>query len=121
MGCKKCISSLGCPAISFDRNATGVRNRDRGQATIDVQLCVGCNLCVQVCPFKAIEAPAMQSSAGLAEAGPVPDSSEATVDDRSADEAETQTEAGENPSTTDGHKGLGSIFQRITGKGGSDA
>ena len=54
-GCKRCITSIGCPAISFNDNATGPRSRDRGQAIIDASLCVGCNLCTQVCPFKAIQ------------------------------------------------------------------
>ena len=53
-GCKKCIKEIGCPAIGFDPNATGMRSGDRGQATIDKTLCDGCALCVQVCPFKAI-------------------------------------------------------------------
>ena len=53
-GCKRCITSIGCPAISFNPNADGPRSRERGQAEIDPALCVGCNLCVQVCPFKAI-------------------------------------------------------------------
>ncbi|MBQ9003548.1 MAG: 4Fe-4S binding protein [Eggerthellaceae bacterium] len=53
-GCKRCITSIGCPAISFNANAKGPRSRDRGQAVINTSLCVGCNLCVQTCPFKAI-------------------------------------------------------------------
>ena len=43
-GCKRCITSIGCPAISF---ACGV-------ATIDETLCTGCGLCSQVCPFAAL-------------------------------------------------------------------
>jgi len=53
-GCKKCISEIGCPAISFDANATGMRSGDRGQACVSADLCNGCGLCVQICPFKAI-------------------------------------------------------------------
>jgi len=53
-GCKKCIKEIGCPAIGFDLNATGMSSGDRGQAVIDKTLCDGCTLCVQVCPFKAI-------------------------------------------------------------------
>ena len=53
-GCKRCITSIGCPAINFNTNANGPRSRGRGLAVIDTSLCVGCNLCVQVCPFKAI-------------------------------------------------------------------
>ncbi len=41
-GCKKCMK-FGCPAISF---------RD-GKAQIDRTLCVGCEVCSQICPFGA--------------------------------------------------------------------
>ena len=70
-GCKRCITSIGCPAISFNANATGPRSRARGQATIDPTLCVGCNLCAQVCPFKAIQAPTPDN--GDVARCPVPD------------------------------------------------
>ena len=43
-GCKKCMS-LGCPAISF-------KNK---KAVIDHTLCVGCDVCKQLCAFGAIE------------------------------------------------------------------
>lgn len=43
-GCTKCMK-LGCPAISF-------RN---GKAVIDKTLCVGCDVCKQMCAFGAIE------------------------------------------------------------------
>ncbi|HAR80702.1 MAG TPA: indolepyruvate ferredoxin oxidoreductase subunit alpha [Succinivibrionaceae bacterium] len=43
--CGLCIKRLGCPAIiTVD-----------GQTVIDESLCVGCTLCSQVCPHKAIE------------------------------------------------------------------
>ena len=42
-GCRKCMK-LGCPAISF-------RNK---KAFIDETLCVGCELCTQLCAFDAI-------------------------------------------------------------------
>ncbi|MGN0687861.1 MAG: indolepyruvate ferredoxin oxidoreductase subunit alpha [Oscillospiraceae bacterium] len=42
--CKACMK-IGCPAISM----TG------GKAKIDPTLCVGCNLCSQMCKFGAIE------------------------------------------------------------------
>ncbi len=42
--CKACMK-IGCPAISM----TG------GKAKIDPTLCVGCNLCSQMCKFDAIE------------------------------------------------------------------
>lgn len=41
--CKKCMG-LGCPAISMKN----------GKARIDATLCVGCNVCSQLCPFDAI-------------------------------------------------------------------
>ncbi len=46
--CKKCklCMKLGCPAISEDGN---------GGVKIDITQCNGCGLCVNVCPFKAIE------------------------------------------------------------------
>ncbi len=46
--CKKCKACLrvGCPAISFDI--------EKG-AIIDDTMCVGCDVCMQVCPFDAIE------------------------------------------------------------------
>ncbi|EOC99407.1 indolepyruvate ferredoxin oxidoreductase subunit alpha [Caldisalinibacter kiritimatiensis] len=45
--CKKCKMCLkvGCPAISFDS--------EKG-AIIDDTMCVGCDVCLQVCPFDAI-------------------------------------------------------------------
>lgn len=42
--CKKCMT-LGCPAISF-------KNK---KAVIDHTLCVGCDVCKQLCRFDAIE------------------------------------------------------------------
>ena len=42
-GCKKCMG-LGCPAISVKE----------GKARIDNTLCVGCNVCSQLCAFGAI-------------------------------------------------------------------
>ncbi len=45
--CRSCRSCLkvGCPAVFF---------KD-GKATIDDNLCIGCTVCAQVCPFGAIE------------------------------------------------------------------
>jgi indolepyruvate ferredoxin oxidoreductase alpha subunit len=44
VGCKSCMR-VGCPAIS-------IRN---GKAHIDNTLCVGCNVCSQLCHFGALE------------------------------------------------------------------
>lgn len=43
--CKMCLK-VGCPAISMDK--------DKG-ANIDLAMCVGCDVCLQVCPFDAIQ------------------------------------------------------------------
>ena len=53
-GCKKCITSIGCPAIGFDVDARGPKAK-RGQAVVDTSLCTGCGLCTFTCPFGAIE------------------------------------------------------------------
>ena len=53
-GCRRCITEIGCPAIGFRPDAKGPKSADRGLAFIDDTLCTGCDLCVQVCPFKAI-------------------------------------------------------------------
>ncbi len=42
--CKKCLK-VGCPALGLQD----------GKAAIDPTLCVGCTVCVQVCPFGAME------------------------------------------------------------------
>ena len=44
VGCKSCMK-IGCPAISMKE----------GKATIDNTLCVGCNVCSQLCPVGAFE------------------------------------------------------------------
>lgn len=44
VGCKSCLK-IGCPAVSFKN----------GKAVIDNSLCVGCNVCTQMCRLNAIE------------------------------------------------------------------
>lgn len=45
-GCRICTKT-GCPSISFDT--------DKKKAFIDPMMCVGCEVCLQSCPFDAIE------------------------------------------------------------------
>ncbi len=45
-GCRVCTRT-GCPAISFDKSTK--------LAAIDPTMCVGCTVCLQACPFDAIE------------------------------------------------------------------
>ena len=65
-GCKKCITSIGCPGIGFDEALRGPKSGERGQAFVDRSLCDGCALCVQVCPFDAI-----RGAVGFGGAAPV--------------------------------------------------
>ena len=45
INCKKCIKTLGCPAIVIKED----------KVCIDSSLCTGCGLCMQVCPVNAIK------------------------------------------------------------------
>ena len=45
VGCRACVRT-GCPAIRFDKNSK--------KSTISLDQCVGCSVCYQVCPVKAI-------------------------------------------------------------------
>lgn len=45
-GCKACVKT-GCPAILF--------NKETDKVHIDANVCVGCEVCLQVCPTYAIE------------------------------------------------------------------
>ncbi len=45
-GCKICINKFQCPAIFYDESAK--------KAGIDYSICIGCGVCVQICPEKAI-------------------------------------------------------------------
>lgn len=53
-GCRKCITSIGCPAIGFSHELSGPKSGGRGQVSIDAAQCTGCGLCVQVCPFGSL-------------------------------------------------------------------
>ena len=46
VACGKCIRELGCPALVLDS--------DGKKARIDTSMCIGCTLCEQICPVKAI-------------------------------------------------------------------
>jgi len=46
IGCKQCLNEYGCPALMWDE--------DKGKASIDNTLCMGCDSCAQVCPVGAI-------------------------------------------------------------------
>lgn len=46
-GCMACVNLLACPAI--------VVSSKNNKPTVIGDLCVGCGLCAQVCPFNAIE------------------------------------------------------------------
>lgn len=54
IGCKKCVTEIGCPGVGFDVDAAGPRSGSRGQAFVDGSLCTGCGLCADVCPTGAI-------------------------------------------------------------------
>ena len=45
-GCKKCLKA-GCPALSFDSSSS--------KAVIAQDQCLGCGVCAQICPKKAIK------------------------------------------------------------------
>ena len=62
IGCKKCITEIGCPAISFNTIVAGPKSGSRGQAIIDPGMCTGCGLCSQVCPAHAITSNGARSS-----------------------------------------------------------
>jgi indolepyruvate ferredoxin oxidoreductase alpha subunit len=55
-GCKMCLE-INCPAISWREGAgqTAEGQKRKGTAYINPDQCVGCEVCVQVCKFDAIE------------------------------------------------------------------
>jgi indolepyruvate ferredoxin oxidoreductase alpha subunit len=48
VGCRACIDTFECPAILFDE--------EENRAGIDQNRCIGCGVCVHVCPAGAIRA-----------------------------------------------------------------
>jgi indolepyruvate ferredoxin oxidoreductase alpha subunit len=53
--CLACIKALGCPAI----------NIFNGTVLIDANICTGCSVCAQVCPYKAIEISRDEADEGM--------------------------------------------------------
>ncbi len=51
--CGICYSEFNCPALIWDSNLRSVR--------IDSLQCIGCGVCIQVCPHKAITSPKSKS------------------------------------------------------------
>jgi indolepyruvate ferredoxin oxidoreductase alpha subunit len=45
-GCRVCTSQFECPALVYDETTK--------QVTVDVMICSGCGVCLEVCPVKAI-------------------------------------------------------------------
>lgn len=68
MGCKLCISSIGCPGLGFDPHVSGSKSKDRGQAFVDPNQCNGCGLCAQLCPPAAIKLPSSNNEEGASHA-----------------------------------------------------
>jgi len=54
IACGTCFK-LGCPAIA--KSEAVVDGTERAKAEIDPTQCVGCDMCLQVCPVQAIKAP----------------------------------------------------------------
>jgi indolepyruvate ferredoxin oxidoreductase alpha subunit len=50
IGCGKCVTETGCPALSMQKK----------KAVIDYSLCFSCSLCSQICPAGAIIHSAIQ-------------------------------------------------------------
>ena len=69
-GCKRCIMSIGCPAIGFDSEIAGARSGKRGQAIVDESLCTGCGLCVSLCPADALGPATRLADAAVTGAAP---------------------------------------------------
>jgi indolepyruvate ferredoxin oxidoreductase alpha subunit len=46
-GCRVCTAQFECPALVYDETS--------GTVTVDVMICSGCGVCLDVCPVKAIK------------------------------------------------------------------
>lgn len=60
-GCSLCFR-LGCPAIVFSDEVD--EKTKRNKALIDPVLCVGCDMCAQICPRAAISSTALENKDG---------------------------------------------------------
>ncbi len=52
-GCRLCVNQFECPALVYDE--------DSGKVVVDIMLCSGCGVCLDVCPVKAIRHGGKQS------------------------------------------------------------
>jgi len=72
--CRVCLNTLGCPALVV-----------RGEAVaVDTTLCYGCDLCVQICPFDAIQRASVSVQQGDAPLSLKDDASLARKDSRAS-------------------------------------
>jgi len=57
-GCKQCLS-IGCPALEWkaEEGYTAEGKKRKGRSFINPLLCVGCDVCGQICTFGAIRRP----------------------------------------------------------------
>ena len=46
-GCRVCTTQFECPALIFDE--------ETGKVVVDLLLCSGCGVCIDVCPSRAIK------------------------------------------------------------------
>jgi len=57
IGCKACLQ-LGCPALEWvllSQEAADARQKKKGEAYVNPSLCVGCEVCAQICKKGAIK------------------------------------------------------------------